>query len=256
MNISGHEPGDRLDVSVAGYRIPVQIEDSMELFPTLQGSEKLFLITDLDTLIQYANLGAIDRELVPNGVWIKATEDANTTELLSAVSTIDTYQSLLIRDRATKLEDSNIAPLVQAGWRALLFVAFGTVLLLSCFGFLVHAYISFQNRQIQFALLRTVGFSMRQLMAMVWLEQALVITLGMALGIWMGGRLGATIMPFLGHDDWGREVEPPFIMQADWGSLMVTYGIMVIVFLVISLGILWLIRRVSMTKLLRMGEQQ
>tara|TARA_Y100000590_G_scaffold300496_1_gene338798 strand:+ start:1832 stop:5272 length:3441 start_codon:yes stop_codon:yes gene_type:complete len=256
MDISGNEPGDRLDVSVAGYRVPVQIKGSMDLFPTLQGSEKLFLLTDLDTLIQYANLGAIDRELVPNGVWIKATEDANNTELLSAVSSIETYQSLLIRDRATKLEDSSIDPLVQAGWRALLFVAFGTVLLLSCFGFLVHAYISFQSRQIQFALLRTVGFSMKQLMTMVWLEQALVITLGMALGIWMGGRLGATIMPFLGHDDWGREVEPPFIMQADWGSLMVTYGIMVIVFLVISLGILWLIRRVSMTKLLRMGEQQ
>jgi ABC-type antimicrobial peptide transport system permease subunit len=255
-DVSDHELGDQLEVSVAGYRVPVRIEGRMELFPTLQGSEKLFLLADLDTLIHYVNLGALDKELVPNGVWISATEDADNVELLSRVSSIDAYQSLLIRDRASKLEESNIDPLVQAGWRSLLFIAFGTVLLLSCFGFLVHAYVSFQNRQIQFALLRTVGFSMRQLMTMVWLEQALVITLGMALGIWMGGRLGATIMPFLGNDDWGREVEPPFIMQADWGSLMITYGIMVFVFLVISLGILWMIRRVSMTKLLRMGEQQ
>ena len=78
---------------------------------------------------------------------------------------------------------------------------------------------------------------MRQLTAMVWLEQALVIVVGMALGIWMGARLGATIMPFLGHDDWGRQVMPPFVMEVDWGALIVTYGIMVLLFVLIGLGI-------------------
>ena len=106
----------------------------------------------------------------------------------------------------------------------------------------------------QFALLRTVGFSMRQLTAMVWLEQALVIGVGMALGIWMGGRLGATIMPFLGHDDWGRRVLPPFVMQVDWGALIVTYTAMVLVFAIISLGIIWLIQRISLNRVMRLGE--
>ena len=47
--------------------------------------------------------------------------------------------------------------------------------------------------------MRTVGLSSGQLTAMMWLEQFLVIAVGLALGTWMGSRLGATIMPFLGQ---------------------------------------------------------
>ena len=251
---TGHRPGDKIEVSVAGYRIPVRLDGEIRLFPTMTGGDERFLVADLASLIRYANLGAVDRELLPNGLWLSTQDTADRAELLQMVARVDTYTSQLIRDRASRMADSKVDPLVQAGWRALLFVAFGAVLVLSCFGFLVHAYVSFRNRQHQFALLRTVGFSMRQLTAMVWLEQALVIVVGMALGIWMGARLGATIMPFLGHDDWGRQVMPPFVMEVDWGALIVTYGIMVLLFVLIGLGIVWLIRRISLNRIMRLGE--
>ena len=51
---------------------------------------------------------------------------------------------------------------------------------------------------------------MKQLVTLIWLEQALVIAAGMALGTWMGARLVGTIMPFLGHDERGVKVVPPF----------------------------------------------
>jgi hypothetical protein len=89
---------------------------------------------------------------------------------------------------------------------------------------------------------------------MVWLEQLLVITVGMALGTWMGGRLGAIIMPFLGHDDWGGRVMPPFAMEVNWGTLLVTYGVMIVIFAAITSGLVWLIHRISLHRTLRMGE--
>lgn len=95
---------------------------------------------------------------------------------------------------------------------------------------------------------------MRQLVTMVWLEQILVILVGLALGTWMGGRLGAVIMPFLGHDDFGSQVMPPFVMQTNWSVLLVTYGIMFIVFAVIILGLIWLVNRISLQRVLRLGE--
>jgi hypothetical protein len=95
---------------------------------------------------------------------------------------------------------------------------------------------------------------MRQLITTVWLEQALVIAAGMALGTWMGGRLGATIMPFLGHDDFGGQVIPPFVVQVNWSALLFTYAAMVFVFAVITLGIVWFIRRISLHRVLRIGE--
>ena len=145
-------------------------------------------------------------------------------------------------------------PLVKAGWRSLLFIAFLAVLVLSILGFLVHAYVSFRNRQVQFALLRTVGLSIRQLIAMVWIEQTLVIVVGLVLGTWMGGRLGATIMPFLGHDDFGGRVMPPFAIQVNWTILGLTYLIMIVVFTLVILGLIWIIQRISLQRVLRLGE--
>ena len=95
---------------------------------------------------------------------------------------------------------------------------------------------------------------MRQLTMMVWLEQALVIVAGMALGTWDGRQLGAIIMPFLGHDDWGGRVVPPFVMATNWGALLLTYAAMAFVFAVISLGIICWCRGISLHRVLRLGE--
>jgi len=70
----------------------------------------------------------------------------------------------------------------------------------------------------------------------------------------MGGRLGATIMPFLGHDDFGSQVIPPFAIQVNWAILGVTYAIMLFVFALVILGLIWLIQRISLQRVLRLGE--
>ena len=160
----------------------------------------------------------------------------------------------VVIDRQFDLSQAQIDPLVLAGWRALLLIAFGSILILSSLGFLVHAYVSFRNRELQFALMRTIGFNTRQLVELMWLEQALVIAVGMALGTWMGGRLGATIMPFLGHTDKGSQVIPPFVIEVSWTNLLVTYAAMLVIFTLIILGVIWFIRRMSLSRVLRIGE--
>ena len=102
--------------------------------------------------------------------------------------------------------------------------------------------------------MRTTGLSGRQLMMMMWLEQTVIIALGLALGTWMGSRLGATIIPFLGHDDFGGKVIPPFVMVIDWPALLITYAIMLVIFAVITLALILLIRRLSISRILRIGE--
>lgn len=252
---TGHRVGEEFDVSFSGHRVPVRIVDEVALFPTMNLRDKSFLVSDVNSLVKYASMGSVTGEILPNELWISSSstgaerEDLIERLNLSGGFLIDSYQ-----DRDALLADSKVDPLVKAGWRSLLFIAFSSVLVLSCLGFLVHAYISFRNRQLQFALLRTVGFSMRQLVTMVWLEQMLVILVGLALGTWMGGRLGAVIMPFLGHDDFGSQVMPPFAMQINWNILIVTYAIMFLVFAVIILGMIWLVNRISLQRVLRLGE--
>ena len=255
VKATGHSRGEEFEISVAGHRVPVRLIDTVDLFPTMTTPKQKYLIADLTSLTQYANVGAISRELLPNEMWISTTATpSERAALLERIEDSQGFSASLVFDRAERLAESRVDPLVEAGWRALLFIAFSAVLILSCLGFTVHAYVSFRNRQLQFALLRTVGFSIRQLTTTVWLEQALVIAAGLGLGTWMGGRLGATIMPFLGHDDWGGQVMPPFAVQVNWGLLGMTYAIMVLVFAVIVLGLIWLIRRISVQRILRLGE--
>ena len=253
---TGHKVGEEFTVSISGHRTPIHIIDSFEYFPTLNTVSKRYLIADVASVVRYTNLEPTSAEVKPNEMWIKTTSNGN--ERAALVSEMrdegEPFQSRAVHDRVEALEDAAVDPLVHAGWRALLFMAFGAVLILSCLGFLVHSYVSFREREMQFGLMRTVGFSMRQLITLVWLEQAIVIGAGMALGAEMGRRLGAIIMPFLSHNDRGTQVLPPFVLEIDWGTLAITYGFMILVFTAIILGMIWFIRRISLQRILRLGE--
>ena len=262
LDETGHAVGEEFTVSVSGHRVPIRIIDEFEYFPTLDAFRKSYLISDLASVVRYANLEPTAAEVKPNEVWIAAAEangsnggDGDRAALLRTLRGEDApFNSRQVHDRVEALQESAVDPLVDAGWRALLFMAFGAVLILSCLGFLVHSYVSFREREMQFGLMRTVGFSMRQLITLVWLEQALVIGAGMALGAEMGRRLGAIIMPFLSHNDRGAQVLPPFVLEIDWATLAVTYGFMMLVFTIIILGMIWFIRRISLQRILRLGE--
>ena len=61
-------------------------------------------------------------------------------------------------------------------------------------------------------------------------------------------------MPYLGHDDQGVQVLPPFVIQINWDALTLTYTAMAVLFAVIIAGVLWFVRRISLQRILRLGE--
>ncbi len=251
---TGHSQGDQFEVLVASSRVPVHIVGTINLFPTVTSPDKRYLVSDIDALISYVNLGTFGDTLIANQVWIKSSlSGPERTHLIENIRNIGGPVTRLY-DRTKNLEETRIDPLVNAGWRSLLFLSFGAVLILSCIGFLVHAYMSYKSRLVQLALMRTIGVSVSQLTTMVWIEQALVVSVGMLLGSWMGARLGTIIMPFLGHDDWGDKVVPPFITDVNWTALLATYGLMLLIFGIITLGLVWLIHKISVHSVLRLGD--
>ncbi len=255
LRVNGHRVGETLEVSAQGRRLQVRVIGAMDYFPTLDTVKKSYLIADLDALSAYANLEATGGEIRPNEVWIETGgAPADRAELLAALEDGVPFQSRRVHDLEAALAESRADPLIDAGWRALLFTAFAAVLALSGAGFIVHAYVSFKSREAQFALMRTMGFSTGQLTAQAILEQALVIGAGLALGTWMGARLGAAMMPFLAHDDRGARVLPPFVTDIDWAALATTYAAMALLFSAIIAGVIIMARRVSLRRVLRLGE--
>ena len=254
LDTTGRSRGDSFEVTLSGYRIPVIISDTIGMFPTVGDLDEPLLVGDWPAISRYANLSPVITELMPNEVWISTPADGAPAGLVRRLNRVGGYSYGDANDRAAQIAGSRIDPLVEAGWKALLFIAFSAVLLLSSMGFLIHAYVSFRGRRLQYALLRTVGASMRQLMTMVWLEQTLVVVAGLALGTWLGSRLGDIILPFLAHDDFGGSIMPPYRMEVGWEALLVSYAGMVAIFAIIIMGIVWLVHRISLQRTLRLGE--
>jgi len=264
----GVSVGDDMAVSVAGGSHTVRVAGTASYFPTLDPNQAPFLLTDLDALVGRVNLGHLGGDVQWNELWIRLVDDRESDAAGAApgdpiisdgtlAKTLDGSRVMFgqIIDRGSMLADAEVDPLVTAGWRALLTMAFVTVLVVSAIGFFVHARVSFRTRLGEFALLRTIGLSMRQLLALAVLEQVLVIGVAVGLGIFMGTRLGATIMPYLASSGQGVRVVPPMLTEVDWVGFCVTFGMVAAVFALVVAAILVYVYRMSIHRVMRLGER-
>ena len=95
---------------------------------------------------------------------------------------------------------------------------------------------------------------MKQLLFLVVLEQLIVIGIAVALGIFMGMRMGTTIMPYLASSGANAMVVPPMAIEIDWFGFGVTFGLLGLVFIVVVSVILISVYRMSIHRVMRMGE--
>ena len=267
----GGSDGKIINTSVDGFPIKVSIRDVVEYFPTMAINNEPFLIADFNVLHERLNVVRTIGDRQPQEFWIatkQGSELINSEDILEIVSpgdpsVSDIQQKLSsirvrpgskISDRTVYLAQVAFDPLVAAGWKALLGIAFLTVLIVSAIGFLVHAKVSFNDRRSELALLRTIGLSMKQLLSLVVLEQLIVIGIAVALGIFMGMRMGTTIMPYLASSGANAMVVPPMAIEIDWFGFGVTFGLLGLVFIVVVSVILISVYRMSIHRVMRMGE--
>ena len=268
----GGEDGKALKISLDGVPVNISVRDVIDYFPTLALDEEPFLVADFEAIHERLNITRTVGNIQPTEYWIST---AQGSELLTAdegilesviagdravVDITNQLSALRIRpgsstiDRSQELAGVAFDPLVSAGWRALLGIAFFTVLVVSAIGFLVHAKVSFDGRRTELALLRTIGLSMKQMLFLVVLEQVMVIGVAVSLGIFMGARMGSSIMPYLASSGENAVVVPPMAVQIDWFGFGITFGLLGVVFLVVIGLILISVYRMSIHRIMRMGE--
>jgi hypothetical protein len=70
----------------------------------------------------------------------------------------------------------------------------------------------------------------------------------------MGTRLGDTIMPYLANSGEQVSVVPPMRLAIDWAGFAATIGLLTIVFLAVIVVILMAVYKMSIHRVMRMGE--
>ena len=249
----GARMGDTVQLSTQSTRLEVQVVELIDYIPTMYPADDPFLIISVEALHRRVNVSTPFIERSPNEYWI-STSSTVSEEAIEAALEPRRARFREVIDQSEVLHRAAIDPLVSAGWKALLSLAFLTVLIVAALGFLVHSRISFDSRRGEFATLRSIGLSIRQVTSLVLIEQLLVIGVAVGFGIFLGLRVGAIVMPYLANTSERGLVAPPMTLEVEWVGFAVTFGLFFLVFAAVLSALVISVRRTAIHAVMRAGE--
>lgn len=253
LEATGSTLGDTIPVRLNRQVLSLKIVGAFELFPGFYpGARDHLLIADLATLRGAGEgLPRVAGGISVNEVWLGSVEGVTLTpEWLEEQG----VRAREVYDEASLFELEASDPLIAASWEGILFLSFGAVLLLTALGFIVFSYLAAQTRSLEFAILRTMGFSGRQIVGVVGFEQLFVIVAGVAAGTALGFPLGRLMIGALALTEDGSDVVPPLLSQVSWGTVLTVYGLLALVFVATVAALARLYSRLALHRALRIGE--
>ena len=239
MAAFGVAEGQVAFANLNGILVPLVVRSVADFFPTLE-PERGFVVVNIEHLQAIAGAVGFDDYQTPNELWLDFSPTSTMAEQQAALDLlVDRDASPLLVTTAyahleARLEEVGGDPTLQAGGSGLLVVAFVAVLALTSLGFVVTLATSMQSRIIEFAVLRAVGSSSRQILRSMLLEWGTVLVIGSVIGVLLGRRVASIMLSFLDVTEQGDRVLPPFIIETDWARLGLGLGVLVVV---VSIGL-------------------
>jgi ABC-type antimicrobial peptide transport system permease subunit len=247
------KPGDVFPLTLNSQTFFATVTGTFELFPGFDPTKGQHLIVaDLQRLQDIATRTPTgNANLFANEAWLAGRTLGDVTPALVASRGV-TAEGVL--DREVVKRNQSTDPLIAASWEGILFLSFSSVLLLSTICFITYAALSAQARSLEFAILRTMGFSGRQILGIVSFEQWFVIGAGVAAGTVLGFPLARLMIDYLGIDEQGHAALPPLISRVGWETVLTVYVVLGIVVAATIAGLVALYARLAVSRALRMGE--
>ena len=275
LDVADVAVGDTAILGMSNYSLLLQVTGELEFFPTLDPAEEPFVVMDLARF----NRSAIRHNPVPpqgpNELWVALTPGISGTDGKTGGTDGDTWPVQVADARGLEivgaLKDAGVTvreqhdarlmvasrldqPLVNAGWGALLVLLFLAITLASASGLLLFSHLDANERQTEFALLRTLGISRGQMLTILWAGLSIMVLSGVALGTLLGWLLGASLLPLMEVAEAGERITPSLVFTADWQQLLISYAVLAAVALLAGLWLAWLTGRLQLHQVLRMGE--
>ena len=254
LNLAGAEVGDTVILGMSSYSLLLRVAGELEFFPTLDPEEKPFLVVDLARFNRAAIRQSPRPPPGPNELWISAPGGSVDAEAISGALQGSGVSVRSLHDAPTLVASRVGQPLVSAGWGGLLVLLFLAIAIASASGLLLFSRLDARERQTEFALLRTLGISRRQMRGILWAGLFIIVACGVGLGTLLGWLLGASLLPLLEFAEAGKRITPSLVFTADWQRLLVSYAILGAITLFCGLWLTWLTGRLRLHQVLRLGE--
>ncbi len=254
LDMAKKKTGDEFLIYVNSQFLKVRVVGSFSLFPggfDPKKTQNLFIadFAGLEDAASRAPAGLAG--IFANEVWMNDRGGGQLTQQGLATAGLNTE---LVADREALLEAQAADPLIAASWQGILFLSFSAVLLLSALGFITYSGLSAQARSLEFAILRTMGMSGRQIIGVVSFEQCFVIVAGVAAGTLLGFPLSRLMIDSMGISEQGTSALPPLLSRVGWQAIITVYTLLGIILATTIAALVLLYSRLAVSRALRMGE--
>ena len=244
--------GDRVNLTVMTWggrqRMEFTIAGTIRYFPTYypeEGSEYLF-VGNLDYL--FTQMGGP----FPYDVWITTVPGADPDDIKEGLHDLD-IKIIYMRGSREAIKEEQDQP-ARTGVFGILSVGFVAATILTVLGFLIHSFLSFRRRHIEFGLLRAIGLSQGQMLGFLALEQLLLVGTGITAGTSLGAWVSELFVPFLQVGTDKHVTIPPFVVLIAWDDITKIYMLFAAMLVLAIAGLMWLLTRLKMFEAVKLGN--
>ncbi len=241
--------GDRTVIHVFGRSIPVEVVGSTEFFPTLDPEEGGFGVVDISQLWSHLSLSSANSAGVAQEMFI-GLDDSSTEAIVDSISsTVGGLHSVVDRDELQL--SSVVTPLAVAGWRGASIVTALLAIVLAVLGFLTFAPMRPAGDQFNLAVLRSMGVRKRGLVAISFIEQIVILVVGVAAGVGTGLVMARIAVDTASQTDSNLNLLPPIVFSTNWNYVVGLIAALAVVSVLIVIFDSIAVRRVNVADTVR-----
>jgi ABC-type antimicrobial peptide transport system permease subunit len=241
----------RFRLLLGGAERPVAITGALRLFPSLDPAD-VIIVVDGPTLdaLQYIETGRIDSAF--DAWWLAVDEGASD----SVAATLETapFDSNQIESRVERTRVLRTDP-VALGTLGALSLGFVAAIVFAMVGFVSSVVVGARERMTEFALLRAIGLSSRQLAGWLLVENRFLVGLSLLGGTLLGFLLSWLILPLITVNREAEQVFPSLIVIIPWQTIFILEAAILLLLLVVSTIMAVVLRQVGLGTALRIGEE-
>jgi hypothetical protein len=244
---TGTEVGDTITLGQDQPRLA--LTESVHGFPTVP-PDGGGVVVDLRTYLAAAYLGTGTVRL-PDQSLIDVAPGRERA--VAALLRAPPFSSSEVVDRAG-VEDRLTRDPVALGISGALSLGFVAAAVFAVVGFAVSAAVSTAERTTEFAVLRSLGLSERQLSGWLALEGGLTAAFALLAGLTLGALVAWLVLPFVSLAGEGGRPFPEVVVAVPWQTVAILAGGLAAALVVVLAVQLLLLRRLALGSALRAGE--
>ncbi len=247
------EPGKSFELGGLGRRLTFEVVAEAAELPGLSGR---FVLADFNAVAGKLDRAA-SRPQAPGEVWLDLSEAGYAAAVSGGRFTVAGLPPLPVLADSRALLRSYQADVLALGiTRAFQWTA-ALAALLSAAGFLLSQYLAASRRTVEFGVLRSLGLSAGQLLAVLAAEGLVVIALGLGSGLLLGFGLAFSVRPYLALalEATGAGRGGAGGVLFNWPGAGRLYGTLLAAYALATLALAVALLRMGVHRVLRLGEE-